>query len=361
MRDPLRAEIVDLTRELMTFESIEARPEQLAAVTDYAEHYIRAIPGAIVHRVERNRHPSLMVTLRDTATPAVIFNAHLDVVPARPDQFVAQLRDGRIYGRGSQDMKGAAAVFLRLLKDLAALDNPPDVGFQFVSDEEIGGLDGTGLLLELGWRCGFFLAGEPTDLQICYAQKGIMRVDIVQPGKPAHGSRPWEGTNAIAALRDGLVALERRFPTPDEPAWMTTVVPTIVHGGTAENRLPEDVRMRLDIRYIADDTPASIIAGIAECFPRAQIIGDPIEGGLLNTDINAPPVQRLAAAIAEVTGRPATFYREHYGSDARFYSDAGIPAVCCGPTGAGLHSDEEWVDAESLVQFYQIARGLVTS
>ncbi|HMO59172.1 MAG TPA: M20/M25/M40 family metallo-hydrolase [Roseiflexaceae bacterium] len=359
MTETLRAELVDLTTRLMAFESIEARPDQLTAVIDYAEAYIRTSPGVFVHRVERNRRPSLMVTLRDTHTPAVIYNAHLDVVPARPDQYIAQVRDGRIYGRGSQDMKGAAAVYLRLLRDLAALDTPPDVGFQFVSDEEIGGLDGTGLLLEQGWRCGLFVAGEPTDLQICYAQKGIMRVDIVVPGRPAHGSRPWEGRNAIATLRDGLIALEQRFPTPDEPAWMTTVVPTIVSGGTAENRLPEEVRLRLDIRFIAEDSPTMIIAALHDCFPQAAIIGDPIEGGLLNTDIHNPAVQQLATTVADVTGTPAGFYREHYGSDARFYSDAGIPSVCCGPTGAGLHSDEEWVDIASLVQFYAISRRLV--
>ncbi len=172
----LRDQLVQLTCELIAIPSTDDRPDQLAAVIDYAERYARAAPGVFVHRVEHAGKPSLIVTLRDTRAPAVMLNAHLDVVAARPEQFAPQVRDGRIYGRASQDMKGSGAVLLRLLRDLAARPTPPDVGWMFVSDEEIGGENGTGFLADQGWGCRFFLAAEPTDLQICYAQKGVLWV-----------------------------------------------------------------------------------------------------------------------------------------------------------------------------------------
>jgi succinyl-diaminopimelate desuccinylase len=356
MEPALRDQIVATTIALMAFESTAERPDQLSAVLDYVDDQLSGQAGVHRRRYERNGAPSLMVTLRDTQTPAVILNAHLDVVPARAEQFHASVRQGRIHGRGSQDMKGAAAVYLHLVQACASWPSPPDIGVQFVTDEEIGGLDGTRLLLEAGWRCGLFIAGEPTDLRICHAQKGMMRLDVIIPGAPAHGSRPWAGRNAIAGLRDGLIALERRFPTPHEAAWQTTVVPTIVAGGNAENRLPESVRLRLDIRHIAADTPAAIIAGVRDAFPGAEVHGAPIAGGLLDTDPAHPALATLAAAIRDVSGQPAGFFREHYGSDARFYSDAGIPAVCFGPVGDGLHSDDEWVDIDSLMQFYDITQ-----
>ncbi|MBU6334650.1 MAG: M20 family metallopeptidase [Chloroflexi bacterium] len=356
MEPALRERIVATTVALMAFESTADRPDQLAAVLDYVDDQLTGQAGLHRRRYERNGAPSLMVTLHDTQAPAIILNAHLDVVPARAEQFRASVRQGRIYGRGSQDMKGSAAVYLHLLQACATLASPPDIGVQFVTDEEIGGLDGTRLLLEAGWRCGLFVAGEPTDLQICHAQKGMMRLDVIIPGAPAHGSRPWAGRNPIAGLRDGLVALERRFPTPREAAWQTTVVPTIVTGGNAENRLPERVRLRLDIRHIAADTPAAIIAGVRDAFPGAEVLGAPIAGGLLDTDPAHPMLAPLTAAITGVTGQPTRFVREHYGSDARFYSDAGIPAVCFGPVGDGLHSDDEWVDIDSLMQFFAITR-----
>ena len=345
-------EIVALTCDLIAIPSTADRPDQLRAAIDYAERYARTVPGVRFQRAEAEGKPSLVVTLRETQTPAVLLNAHLDVVPARAEQFQPTVQGGRIYGRGSQDMKGAAAALLRLLKAMAALPTPPDVGLMFVSDEEIGGMDGTGYLLEEGWRCGFFLAAEPTDLQICYQQKGVLWVEVRLPGRPAHGSRPWEGQNAIAALRDGLVALEQRYPTPEGPVWRTTVAPTIVRGGEADNRLPEEVTLMLDVRHIPEEPPEAVMAALRECFPGGQV--RLLRGGPpLATNPQDAGVQRLAECVAAATGRPAQLYREHFASDARFYSQAGIPAVCLGPIGAGLHSDQEWVDIASLGQLYE--------
>src|SRR5262245_24580762 len=128
----LLAELTALTCELSAIPSIAEQPDQLQAVIDYAERYARGVPGVYIHRAEWAGKPNLVVTLRDTRAPAVLLNAHLDVVPARPEQFRPEVRGGRIYGRGSQDMKGSGAVLLRLLKDLAALGAPPAVGFKFV-------------------------------------------------------------------------------------------------------------------------------------------------------------------------------------------------------------------------------------
>ncbi|MFL5804805.1 MAG: M20 family metallopeptidase [Roseiflexaceae bacterium] len=351
-------ELTILTCDLVAIPSVAERPDQLQAAIDYAERYARALPGVHMHRGEQAGKPHLLVTLHDTRAPAVMLNAHLDVVPGRPEQFQPDVRDGRIYGRGSQDMKGSGAVLLRLMKDLAALDTPPDAGFMFVSDEEIGGMNGTGYLLQQGWRCGFFLAAEPTDLEICYEQKGAMWIELKLRGQPAHGSRPWDGRNAFAALREGLVAMERRFPTPDEAAWRTTVVPTIVRGGEAGNRLPESIVVTLDIRRVPEEQPDEIVAALRACYPgcEVQLLR---HGPPLLTDPQDAGVQRLAACATAATGQPTRFYREHFASDARFYSDVGIPAVCFGPVGAGLHSDEEWAEVASLGQLYAALRQFV--
>src|SRR5262245_44861086 len=114
----LRDEIVDLTCDLIAIPSVAERPDQLQVVIDYVERYARAIPGVYVQRAESEGKPSLVATLRDTRSPAVILNAHLDVVPAHEEQYWPAVRDGRIYGRASQDMKGSGAVLMRLMKDL---------------------------------------------------------------------------------------------------------------------------------------------------------------------------------------------------------------------------------------------------
>ena len=351
----LHSELVQLTCDLIAIPSTADQPAQLQAVIDYAERYAQAIPGVRIQRFEWAGKPSLVVTLRDTKSPAVMLNAHLDVVPGRPEQFVPEVRGGRIYGRASQDMKGSGAVLLRLIRDLATLPTPPDVGFMFVSDEEIGGENGSGELLRAGWGCGFFLAAEPTDLDICFAQKGCMWVEIHLRGQPAHGSRPWEGLNAFVALQEGMAAMARRYPTPDEAAWLTTVVPTIVHGGEAGNRLPESLVLTLDIRHIPDERPEQIIAALQSCYPAGEV--RLLRSGVpLASDPHDVQIARLAACAEAVIGHAPQLYREHFASDARFYSDIGVPSVCFGPVGAGLHSDEEWVEIDSLVQLYQVLR-----
>jgi succinyl-diaminopimelate desuccinylase len=361
MTNPLRDELVALTCDLIAIPSTAENEPALAESIDYVERYLSAIPGIFVQRYESDRKPCLVATLRETRSPRVFLNAHLDVVPGRPEQYRPEVRDGRIYGRGSQDMKGSGAVLLRLLKDLAALPERPDVGFQFVSDEEIGGVHGTGHLLEQGWTCEFFLAAEPTDLQICHAHKGVFRAEVRIPGRPAHGSRPWEGENPIVALGSGLAALEERFPTPGGPEWVTTAVPTLVSAGEAVNRLPEQAVLTLDIRNIPEDTPATLLAALQSCFPGAEVLQIGGSGAPLDTNPQGAAVLHLQSTIESVTESPATFYRETFATDARFYGDAGVPSVCVGPVGAGLHSDEEWVDIASLEQLYDILRRFVTT
>ncbi len=353
--DTLRDELIHLTSDLIRFESTVDNPDALAAVMEYVAAYLEAIPGLLLHRSEAQGKPAIVATLHDTHTPALMLNGHLDVVPAEAHQFEPQVRDGRIYGRGSYDMKGSVAVLLRLLKDLAARDPRPDVGVQFVSDEEIGGKHGTARLLREGWRCGCFIAAEPTGMHICNQQKGLVWLKLRLPGVPAHASRPWEGENPLLQLGSGLAALGRRFPTPQQAVWASTVTPTRVQSGgsMAPNQVPPDITLHCDIRFIPDDTEDALVAAVQECFPTAEIVTQKM-GKALFTAPETPVIQQLAATIARVRGEPATFYSEHFSSDARFYSAAGIPAVCLGPVGAGLHASDEWVAIESLGEVYEV-------
>lgn len=353
MSDVLRDELVALTCDLVRFESVADRPEQLEAVIDYAAAYLAGVPGLFVERSAAAGKPALVVTLRDTREPALMLNGHLDVVVGLPRQFAPEVRDGRIYGRGSQDMKGSCAVMLHLVKDLAALPERPDVGFQFVTDEEIGGAEGTGRLLSEGWRCGFMLCLEPTDMGVLFEHKGAMWVELRLPGRAAHGSRPWDGHNPVADLARGLAALEERFPVPAGPdSWQTTVTPTMVQAGAgSRNQVPPAAGITFDIRYVAGDTPERIQAALAECFPTAELSVGACGPGL-HTDPEHPEVCRVADVLTARLGRAPRFYREHFATDARYYTSAGIPAVCLGPVGAGLHSDEEWVSVESLADLH---------
>ncbi len=359
MPDILRDELVSLTCDMIRFQSTADRPDQLDAVIDYIDGYLSTIPDVFVHRSTSDDKPAIVVTLHDTPTPALLLNGHVDVVMGQPAQFTPQIHDGRIYGRGSQDMKGSVAVLLRLLKDLAARDTRPDVGFQFVSDEEIGGAHGTERLFNAGWHCDYFIAAEPTDMNICNEHKGALWIELQLPGVSAHGSRPWEGRNPILNLHAGLETLFRHFPPLEQATWRTTVTPTAIQAGIGSpNQVPPGLQLTLDVRHIPDDQPEDILALVRTCFPEAEKLHYR-QAAPLATSPENPYVQRLAAISTRIRDQETRFYSEHFSTDARFYSAAGIPAVCFGPVGAGLHSPEEWVVIDSLVQMYDVLRTMI--
>jgi succinyl-diaminopimelate desuccinylase len=361
MGNGLRDELIAVTSDLIRFQTVADRPDALAANADYIAAYLASIPGIFVERSEAEGKPALVATLRETRSPRLMLNGHFDVVAARPAQFIPLTRDGRIYGRASQDMKGSVAVMLRLLKDLAVRPDRPDVGFQFVSDEEIGGLLGTQRLRDEGWGCDFFIALEPTDLNICYAHKGAMWIELRLPGTPAHGSKPWQGRNPVFALNHGLSLIEDRLPAPHEEIYRTTITPTMVQTApNSRNQVPPYLDVTFDIRWTDETPPEMLSALMREAFPDAELQVSRSGVGLL-TDPNEPHVQQLAQIVARHSGRTPYFYREHFATDARFYSHKGVPAVCLGPVGAGLHSHEEWVEIDSLHHLYAILTELALS
>ena len=352
-----REELVRLTMDLVAIPSVTEDAAGRTAVIDYIERYCSALPGVMVTRVESHGIPSLIAGFAEERHVSLVLNAHVDVVPARPDQFRPREADGRIYGRGTQDMKAAAAAMLLALKALSTAGERPSTQWQFVTDEEVGGEHGTGYLFAQGYAGDFFLAGEPTDLEIVNRAKGILWVKVCQVGNPAHGSRPWDGDNPIAPLASGLTRLLERYPTPSTAVWRTTVTPAAIHGGDAQNRVPPECELKLDVRRIPEEDPETILAFLRDCFPAAavEVVHN---GSTLGTSSDDPHVRRLHDIIAAHTSSPPVFRDEHFGSDARFYSEAGIPAVCFGPTGAGLHSHDEWVDIASVERYFHIIHGL---
>lgn len=105
----LRDELIRLTCDLIRFETIADRPDQLQAAIDYVADYLADVPGIQIEKSCVADKPALVVTLQPTRSPRLMLNGHLDVVVGQPAQFVPEVRDGRIYGRGSQDMKGSIA------------------------------------------------------------------------------------------------------------------------------------------------------------------------------------------------------------------------------------------------------------
>ena len=156
--------IIKLTNKLVSIESIDAKKEKLNEIVDFV---MRELKGFTIERFKQNNRPSLLAYVGNKRPEKfkVMLNAHLDVVAGRPDQFCVVEKGGKLWGRGVYDMKAAAAVEILVFKELAS-KLPYPLGLQLVTDEEMGGTDGTRFQIDAGVRAEFTIAGEGTNFDI---------------------------------------------------------------------------------------------------------------------------------------------------------------------------------------------------
>jgi succinyl-diaminopimelate desuccinylase len=341
--------------ELLSVASTADRPDELRRAVDLVVDVVG--PGFVVERFESNGKPSALLWAGrpGVARPEfrVIFNAHLDVVPADPGQFQPRREGQRLYARGAQDMKVSALVLAQVFRDVAPSLSYP-VALQLVTDEEVGGYDGTAHQLQQGVTGGFVVIGEHSGLNIVADSKGLAHVILRAVGRAAHGAYPWFGDNALNHLMDTVHRLMQRYPVPVEEAWRTTVNVARVHTtNQAFNQVPAQAEAWLDIRFPAEDADlgdrtTDEIAAYLQTFCEPGVsaaVHDLVAPHRADHDLGeVAGLQR--AAIDQ--GYPGKFLYKHGSGDAAFYSAQGVPAVAFGVEGAGQHGPDEYVDLTSV-------------
>lgn len=299
--------------------------------------------------------------------PVLIVNGHLDVVPVREDlwthdPFSPELEGDRLYGRGGADMKGGIAAAICALEVLERSGRPRacEVVFHLVADEERGGRLGTQALLEHGMVTGdACLVPEPTDLELCVAERGLLEGTVSVRGRPGHGSRPSESVSAIEHAARVVLALHAAdFGGSEHPLLgrPTANVGTIC-GGSSFNTVAEHCELGLDRRVLPGATRESAEAELRARIEAAGIPGLRYDlevemfGEASELDAEHPWVQAVGAAVAAATGRRPGVIGMSFTTDARFVrNQAGIPAVVCGPGRIDqAHVNDEWVSVERLV------------
>jgi succinyl-diaminopimelate desuccinylase len=343
--------ILELSKKLVAVESIDSKKENLQKVVDIA---VQELDGYTIEKFNQNGRPSILAYAGQKRPElfATIFNAHLDVVSGTPDQFIPKEQDGKLIGRGVSDMKCGAAIQLLAFRDVAKSLSSP-VGLQLVTDEEIGGYDGTDHQIKQGVRADFVIAGEPTDFGVGQKAKGVIWMNVKTKGVVAHGAYQWRGESAILKMKKAIDAIEKEFPVLTKEEWRTTVnIAQVETSNTTYNKVPDDCLMKLDIRYIPEDWK-TIKAKLESMFVGMELEFLEVEPPQV-TQENNPRFKTLLGAIAKASGSPANVIVKHGASDVRHFSKVNGEGVEFGPVGAGLHSDNEWVDIKSLETYYRI-------
>jgi acetylornithine deacetylase len=292
--------------------------------------------------------PSVIGVARGTGGGrALLLNAHLDTVGvhAMETPFDARVEDGRLYGRGSYDMKGALAAAMLAIADAAALGLSGDVILTAVADEEVASLGTEAVLGRVVADAA--IVCEPTELQVAIAHRGFAGFEIETHGVAAHGSRPDLGVDAIAKMGHVLVALEeldrrlqagRRHPL----VGTASLHASLIEGGQEFSSYPARCLLTGERRTLPGETAAEIeadlrmAAGDAEL--RLLVSREPFEADEGHELVRAV---KAAAGVSGAVGLP-------FWTDAALVAAAGIPAVLFGPVGEGAHAAVEWVDVSSL-------------
>jgi acetylornithine deacetylase len=293
----------------------------------------------------------------------LMLNAHCDTVGVAdmPEPFSGAIRAGKLYGRGSFDMKGSLAACMTAAKALKdrGVGLRGDVLVAAVADEEYGSL-GTADLIGR-FKVDGAIVTEPTALNVCLAHKGYLWIEVEIAGRAAHGSKFDLGIDAnmkMGAFLHQLATLERdlRVRQPHPLVGPPSLHAAMLNGGSGLSTYAAESVVKIERRTIPGETEAqaireiqNLVDEIAASDPdfhavvRSFFIREPFE-----VAPTAGIVKAVDKAVEKVLRRAAPHIGDTPWMDAALLQAAGIETVVFGPTGAGAHADIEWVDIESV-------------
>jgi acetylornithine deacetylase len=325
---------------------------------------------------------SLFATIGPSDRPGIGLSGHTDVVPVMgqqwaSDPFQVSERDGKLYGRGTCDMKGFLACVLAMVPDFKSRDLKTPLHIVFSYDEEVGCTGVRPMIAELGARLPrprLIIVGEPTSMGIVDSHKGATRFRTTVTGREAHSSMTHIGVNAIhfAGMLIGELSrieedLRNGPPNPRFTPPYTTLQIGLIEGGRAQNIVPKHCAFSWEIRAL----PGFDIRTVTDrferfvsqrCLPTMQAIGK--DTGIETVAVNGVPAFYSGASSEAVSlalklmGQNET-HAVSYGTEAGLFQGGGCDSVICGPGDiAQAHRPDEYLEASELDRCLRFLGGL---
>ncbi len=379
---PTDSNSIDMIRQLVAFDTT-SRNSNLALI-NFVRAYLKdlGVDSELVHNTESTK-ANLYATLGPTDRSGIALSGHTDVVPVdgqdwQTDPFQVIEKDGRLFGRGTSDMKSFIGVCLALAPEFLAREIATPLHFAFSYDEEIGCVGVRGLIDGLANRPvkpSAVIIGEPTEMKVVRAHKGKLSYRCHVRGFEAHSSLSHIGVNAVEAAAEAVAHLKsmaRRhrdqgpFDAELVPPY-TTVHTGTIRGGTALNIVPKDCSFEFEFRHLPEDDPHALLdelrRHVAERIEPEMHATEPGTGfsfepmshiPALYTDEDADVVQLAKALTGQnTTGKVA------FGTEAGLFQAGGMPAVVCGPGSIDqAHKPDEFIARDQILQCEAFLRKL---
>ena len=360
------SEVADLLAQLIRIDS--SNPDLVSgaagegAIGDFIEQWFRS-NNFEVHRLEKHSgRPSIVGISRGNGSgKSLMLNGHIDTVSLGSydgNGLDPVIKDGKMFGRGSFDMKGGIAAMMVAAKQAKLMGHRGDLLVACVADEEAASF-GTEEVLE-HFKSDAGLVIEPSYLQVTMSHKGFAWFDVIIHGRAAHGSRPELGIDAIAKAGHFLVALEEYEVTLagklDPILGPGTVHASLISGGEEASSYPAQCTITLERRTIPGETSESVQRELREILDSlTQSVSEfsySLIPGLTRSSFKADPESEIAKIavrhLGSALGHEPLIRAEPFWTDCALLDQAGIPCLLFGVDGDGAHAASEWVTLESL-------------
>jgi len=333
------------------------------SIARFLTETLQSLGMSVEWRPVRPGRPNIVAHWPEQTGPRTLaLEAHMDTVGVEQmtiAPFAGQVRDGRLYGRGACDTKGAIAAFLTVLRIVRQTRQPLDAKLYFVATMgEETGCDGASILARQGFRADAVVVGEPTNCRVATAHKGALWLKLIAHGTSSHASMPERGHNAISAMNRALISLEERFipqlQKRTHPLLGTaTLSAGTIRGGEAVNIVPARCEAELDCRFLPGQDPDQIVAALQqtltqqhpdERFELSRLKAYPA----LQTRADRPWVRSLLHVVHQATGQGEPIGVAYF-SDAGPFCQAGMETVLFGPGDPHqAHTADESLELEQL-------------
>ena len=363
----------NLLKQLIRTESTQDKGE-LGTAEVIAAEFSRAGVDSRVDCWQQTRANVTAHVKSATGRPGLLFACHLDVVGPGEAQwssppFEPLERDGRIYGRGSTDMKGGTAAAIRAICEVVAEDKPlnGDIVFTAVAGEESTSCGAIRFVGDCGWmpELAGVIIPEPTGFDIVTAHRGMLWLNITTTGKAAHGSAPHLGVNAISSMKSVLDELDK-YKISYEPHKLLgdcSISINTIAAGKEMNVVPDKCTLGIDIRTVPGQDNEAIVAEIEHILSALRESRPKFEATVsvvrqvraMETDNNCAFVRDFCLAVGISQTKAVGFT-----TDGPHFAELGSPVLIFGPGNGELcHKPDEYIEIADLDRAVQYYKGII--
>lgn len=343
--------------KLISFETVTGNVEENSKAVAYV---ISLIDKRANIKLIKNKNAEILIAGNTKVlTPDIGYMVHIDVVAAKPEQFIAKIEGDKLFGRGASDMKFSIPFGVAILNNLINTNSKLTFALIITTDEEVGGFDGGKYVadtLKIKPKC-LIVPDGGDNLTFVSKAKGVCQLVVTAKGSPAHASRPWMGKNALDDIvKLGNELLKIYSKNSEKENWNTTLNIGQIQGGISVNQVCPEAVMKLDFRYPESDSIDAITKTVEELAKKISpnfTVVHASTGLPTFTDAKDSIVVKFLDCMEAVYNKKIVVTQTYGASDARHFAKYNIPVLMMKPMGGEIHSETEWISIASSLKFFE--------